>query len=425
MFPDQRIREGQPADVRPKRRIQPPAWLEDYEVSLPCYDQQSPTAHTFPHPRELQEPHTERVAEMTPLTYQPLSDYATGTDQRFISRSLHIGPRYESTPVSHPVTTEDVSEILRTVQELKRENQQLQSTVLDMQQKMSANTASSLHQRPVPLPYDRAQSQTSQAPLPDYEDWPLPPPPVVDDDILTPLVVIPPPPPRHMSNLVDELTTRLRNLGTKDPPVPCPSTPEYCEPECYFIASAPQQRTRDYPQSRHPQTAPISSKPFYRDTGQHPYYLQQEKIYRGPKPTIPDFTKGDPREFARLKVSLDNLLPEDATERFKYQILLEHLKFEDALLIADSYINSGRPYSDTMASLAEQYGQPHQLALRRIADLMDDPTIRSHDANGFKRFALKVRALVGMLDQLGDSGRVELQCGSHVTRLLSKLPHDL
>lgn len=119
MFPDQRIREGQPADVRPKRRIQPPAWLEYYEVSLPSYDQQSPTAHTFPHPRELQKPHTERVAKMTPLTYQPLSDYATGTDQRFISRSLHIGPRYESTPVSHPVTTEDVSEILRTVQELK------------------------------------------------------------------------------------------------------------------------------------------------------------------------------------------------------------------------------------------------------------------------------------------------------------------
>lgn len=389
MFPDQRIRDGQLADVRPKRRIQPPAWLEDYEVSLPHYDQQSPAAHTFPRPKELQEPHAERVAEMTPLIYQPLSDYATRTDQRFISRSLHIGPRYESTPVSHPITTEDVSEILRTVQELKQENQQLQSTVLDMQQKMSANTASLLHQRSEPLPYNRAQSQTSRASLPDYEDWPLPPPPVVDDDILPSSVNIPPPPPRHMSSLVDELTTRLQNLGTKDQPLSCPSTPEYCEPECYSMASSLQQRTRDYPQSRHPPlTAPTGSKPFYRDTGQHLYYPKQERIYRGPKPTIPDFIKGDPREFARLKVSLDNLLPEDATERFKYQILLEHLKFEDALLIADSYINSGRPFSDTMASLAEQYGQPHQLALRRIAELMYDPTIRSHDVSGFKRFAL-------------------------------------
>ncbi|RXN24065.1 hypothetical protein ROHU_036624 [Labeo rohita] len=423
MFPDQKSREGQPADVRPKRRIQPPAWLEDYEVSLPRYQQQSPAAHTVPHPRELQEPHSERVAEMTPLTYQPQSEYATGTDQRFVSRSVFIEPRYESTPVSHSVTKEDVSEILRTVQELKRENQQLQFTVLDMQQKMSANTASSLHQRSVP--YDRAQSQAGRAPLPDYEDWPLPPPPVVDDDILPPAVDVPPPPPRRVSNLVEELTNRLRKLETKDQPRSCESTPEYCEPASYSMLSSPQQRTRDYLQSRYPQTAPTTSMPFYRDTGQHPYYPQQERIYRGPKPTIPDFTKGDPREFARLKVSLDNLLPGDATERFKYQILLEHLKFEDALLIADSYINSSRPYSDTMASLAEQYGQPHQLALRRIADLMDDPTIRSHDASGFKRFALKVRALVGMLDQLGDSGRVELQCGSHVTRLLSKLPHDL
>lgn len=85
------------------------------------------------------------------------------------------------------------------------------------------------------------------------------------------------------------------------------------------MASSPQQRTYDYPQSRHPPlTAPTSSKPFYRDTGQHPYYPKQERIYRGPKPTIPDFIKGDPWEFARLKLSLDNLLPEDATERFKY-----------------------------------------------------------------------------------------------------------
>lgn len=41
-------------------------------------------------------------------------------------------------------------------------------------------------------------------------------------------------------------------------------------------------------------------------------------------------------------------------QRFKYQILLDHLKFEDALLIADSYTNSKRPYLDTMASLEEQ-----------------------------------------------------------------------
>ena len=147
-------------------------------------------------------------------------------------------------------------------------------------------------------------------------------------------------------------------------------------------------------------------------------------MYRGPKPKIPDFSKGDPREFARLKTSLDNLLPPDATERFKYQILVDHLKFEEALLIADSYTNSATPYTDTMASLTEHYGQPHQLALRRIADLMEAPSIRSHDTAAFKSFALRVRALVGMLDQLGQKGRIELECGSHVTRLIVQAPTD-
>lgn len=148
-------------------------------------------------------------------------------------------------------------------------------------------------------------------------------------------------------------------------------------------------------------------------------------MYRGPQPSLPKFTKEDPREFARLKIALENILPEDATERFKYQVLIDHLKFEEALLIADSYSNSRYPYRDTMASLTSHYGRPHQLALQRIADLMDGPTIRSGDTASFKKFALHIRVLVGMLDQLGEEGHIELQCGSHVARLTAKLPHDM
>lgn len=55
---------------------------------------------------------------------------------------------------------------------------------------------------------------------------------------------------------------------------------------------------------------------------------------------IPVFTTGDLREFARLKVALEKLLPEDATVRFKYQILVDHLRYVEALLIQDSYTNS-------------------------------------------------------------------------------------
>lgn len=47
------------------------------------------------------------------------------------------------------------------------------------------------------------------------------------------------------------------------------------------------------------------------------------------------------------------------------------------------------------------------------------------ETNGFKRFTLKVRALVGILDQLGDNGQIDFHCGSHVTRLQSKLPQDM
>lgn len=148
-------------------------------------------------------------------------------------------------------------------------------------------------------------------------------------------------------------------------------------------------------------------------------------MYKGPTPTIPDFTHPNPREFSRMKIALENLLPDDADERFKFQILMDHLKVEEALLVADSYCNSKFPYSDTMAALNKQYGQPHQLALQRIAELMDGPNIATGDTKAFRLFALRVRSLVGLLEQLGRKGEVELECGSHVSRLLGKLPHDL
>ncbi|KAL3979043.1 ATP-binding cassette, subfamily B (MDR/TAP), member 9 [Sarotherodon galilaeus] len=152
---------------------------------------------------------------------------------------------------------------------------------------------------------------------------------------------------------------------------------------------------------------------------------QPIETYRGPQPTIPDFVHEDPREFARLKLALDNILPLDASEHFKFQILTDHLKCEDALLVADSYSNSPFPFADTMRALTEMYGQPQHLALKRITKLMDGPNIRSGDIRAFKSFALQVRALVGMLHQLGEQGRTELRCGSHVSRLLAKLPYDL
>lgn len=152
--------------------------------------------------------------------------------------------------------------------------------------------------------------------------------------------------------------------------------------------------------------------------------FEQVSMYKGPTPTIPDLVHPNPREFSRLKIALENTLPANATEMFKFQILTDHLKLEEALLIADSYCHSQYPFTRTMAALDQQYGQPHQLALQRIAELMDGPNINSGDIKAFRMFALKVRSLVGMLTQLGSKGTNELQCGSHVSRLLGKLPHD-
>lgn len=60
-----------------------------------------------------------------------------------------------------------------------------------------------------------------------------------------------------------------------------------------------------------------------------------------------------------------------------------------------------------------------------IAELMNGPNIACGDQKAFRLFALKVRSLDGMLEQLGRNGFFELQCGSHVSRLLGNLPHDL
>lgn len=49
--------------------------------------------------------------------------------------------------------------------------------------------------------------------------------------------------------------------------------------------------------------------------------------------------------------------------------------------------------------------------------MMDGRNIRGGDINAFHMFALNVRSLVSMLKQLGQKGKTELECGSHISRL--------
>ncbi len=76
-------------------------------------------------------------------------------------------------------------------------------------------------------------------------------------------------------------------------------------------------------------------------------------------------------------------------------------------------------------ALQQKYGQPHQLVLREIKAILALPKVRPGDSRAFSSFALKIRALVGMLQSLGqDQAKSELTCASHVQQLLSKLPTE-
>ncbi|XP_023811350.1 uncharacterized protein LOC111947519 [Oryzias latipes] len=398
--------DPQQEGARPKRTVRPPRWMTDYQT------------YALPSSAGLEQHRSrEGYAEMTPLIQTPSPTGAVGQ-----------APVFPSVP----------QEFLNIVQNLQEDNRRLQMVVSDMKRQMdrnaalNASTSLQFKQRPeggisteetwisTGLPTQLSSLQPLQPNLPPTtdaeEEWPLPPPPVfLPKDLYDPMEVqmfqTPQPP-----IITQELSHHLQGLQIQQKSTATTAAPAF---QSHAAQSTPVLQPQSGPspapsmQSQEAVLAPIMAT------------ATKEKTYRGPLPSIPEFTRGDPRQFARLKLALDNILPADATERFKYQVLCDHLKFEEALLVADSYSNSPRPYSDTMASLTKHYGQPHQLSLHRIAELMDEPNIRSNDTSGFRKFALRVRALVGMLEQLGDDGHIELQCGSHVARLARKLPQDL
>lgn len=55
---------------------------------------------------------------------------------------------------------------------------------------------------------------------------------------------------------------------------------------------------------------------------------------------------------------------------------------------------------------------------------MEAPEVKWGDTAAFQKFSLQIQSLVGLLKNLGPEGEIELNCGSHVARLLSKLPPE-
>ncbi|XP_028296698.1 uncharacterized protein LOC114458488 [Gouania willdenowi] len=146
--------------------------------------------------------------------------------------------------------------------------------------------------------------------------------------------------------------------------------------------------------------------------------------YGIPKPRLVSFTTGKESDFLLLKKGLDGVMGPHPhlSEDYKFQVLLDHLKFPAAFQIAKRYVHDPMPYTKSMQALQQRYGQPRQLVQSEINSILRAPTVRAGDAQGFEDFALAVSSLVGLLDSLKGAAKSELECGSHVDRLLSKLP---
>ncbi|KAK7926211.1 hypothetical protein WMY93_008521 [Mugilogobius chulae] len=397
--------ESEASGTRPRRRASVPSHLSDYDLS-------GPGAQI-----RFKAPAVESTHSPTSSLSPPISQHLDMRDMTVIDDLEEREPSQYPLPATRgQQLTEVVPEFSAALTEMRQENAELRKQFQSLMAALQVKSQPAVHQPHSQPPllsaysggYDGHSQLQYRAPMAVTAPQPL---------------YYPSPGP--VQNMAQDFSRLRVSHGPRD----LPFSP--------YPAATPQQRAPRadlYGQKYEASSFPAGDSQYGasytgRDSSfpQMPYanVTQTELTYRGPKPTIPSFTSPDPRLFARMKIALENLLPEDATERYKYQILTDHLKCEEASLVADSYCNSWQPYTDTMQALTKMYGQPHKLAVQRIAELMDGSNIRSGDVKGFRLFALNVRSLVGMLQQLGLRGQVELTCGSHVSRLLSKLPHDL
>jgi len=147
-------------------------------------------------------------------------------------------------------------------------------------------------------------------------------------------------------------------------------------------------------------------------------------VYKLEGPSFPNLTREDEMQYRMLRMALSNLLDPNETEHFKYHVLLDHLKVDQAKRLALAFSYASDPYTKAIKALDERYGQPMQLALKELRNIMDLPPIRVGDGHALDNFSLRVQALVGLLNTMEDQGQAELLCGSHVDRLLEKLPAE-
>lgn len=112
-----------------------------------------------------------------------------------------------------------------------------------------------------------------------------------------------------------------------------------------------------------PQSAPQNSS--FLSATQRPNLMEMaiSSSYGIPKPKLISFTSGKESDFLLLKKGLDGVLGPHPhlSEDYKFQVLLDHLKFPTAFQIAKRYVHDPMPHTKAMQALQQRYGQPRQL----------------------------------------------------------------
>lgn len=124
-----------------------------------------------------------------------------------------------------------------------------------------------------------------------------------------------------------------------------------------------------------------------------------------------------------LLMGLSYLLNPSESEHFKYHVLLDHLKVDQAQRLPLAFSYTSDPSTQALKVLDEHYGQPRQLALKELRNIRDLPPIRA-GGHALDNFALRVQALVCLLDTIEAQGEAGLLCGFRVDHLLEKLPAE-
>lgn len=72
-----------------------------------------------------------------------------------------------------------------------------------------------------------------------------------------------------------------------------------------------------------------------------------------PRPKLPYFESGKESEFVLLEMALESLLGihHHLSERHKYQVLMDHLRFPSAYKLAQSFMHSTTPYTAALQAL--------------------------------------------------------------------------